>query len=132
MPSHHVAGTHTKQGEFPTRCLEVLLCKREVDIIVIVLLADLLKHTRDGRRPAEVRADGRLDAGAGTRKVLARLNAHTETAVDVLEVGTAEQRTGAEERERVVRRTGVVDGDVPEHVLGDLLGQVDVDTEEVG
>ena len=65
MPSHHVAGTHTKQGEFPTRCLEVLLCKREVDIIVIVLLADLLEHTRDGRRPAEVRAHGRLHAGAG-------------------------------------------------------------------
>lgn len=112
---------------------EVLLCEREVDMIIIVLLAHLLENTRDRRRSAKVRANGRLHAtGTGTREVLARLNAHTEAAVDVLEVGATEERAGAEERKRVVRGTSVVDSDIPHHVLVDLLRQVDVDAQEVG
>ncbi len=65
-------------------------------------------------------------------EVLPRGDCLAHAAVDRLPVRAPEHGASAEERERVVLRAGVVDGDVPEHVLADLLRQVDVDTQEVG
>ena len=70
--------------------------------------------------------------GVGAREVLTTLNGQAHAGVDRLPVGTTEHGTGTKQRERVVLRASVVDSDVPEHVLGDLLGEVDVDAEEVG
>ena len=39
---------------------------------------------------------------------------------------------GAKEGQRVIGCTSVIDCDVPKHVLFNFLGQVDIDTEEVG
>ena len=50
----------------------------------------------------------------------------------MLPVGAAKHRAGAEQGKRVVRRPRIVDRDVPQHVLADLLREIDVDTQEVG
>ena len=76
-------------------------------------------------------ADSGAELRLGSREVLAVLNRHTKTRVDALPVRAAEQSTRTQEGERVVCRTSVVDGDVPQHVLVDLLRQVDVDAQEV-
>lgn len=73
-----------------------------------------------------------LELGLGTRQVLAGLNSRPHLLVDVLPVGTAEHRARAEQGERVVRRARIVDRDVPQHVLADLLREINVDTQEVG
>jgi hypothetical protein len=53
-------------------------------------------------------------------------------SVDRHPVRTTEHGAGAEEGEGVVLGTGIIDGDVPQHVLADLLREVDVDAQEVG
>ena len=73
-----------------------------------------------------------LELRVGARKVLASLDRLAHAAVDVLPVWTAEHGARTEERERVVFSTGIVDCNVPEHVLGNLLREIDVDTQEVG
>ena len=77
-------------------------------------------------------ADVGLELRTGAREVLTALDGLAHAGVDRLPVRTSEHSASAKERKRVVLSARVVDGDVPEHVLGDLLGQIDVDTEEVG
>ena len=76
--------------------------------------------------------DGRLELRVRTRKVLAVLNGLAHAAEDVLPVRAAEHGAGTEQRQRVIFSAGVVNSNVPEHVLGDLLREVDVDAKEVG
>jgi len=66
------------------------------------------------------------------REIITRLNRHPNPAVDPLPVGASIHGAGAQERERVVVCASVIDSDVPEHVVGDLLRQVDVNAQEVG
>ena len=80
----------------------------------------------------DTHADTGLELGVSAGEVLAALDRLGHAAVDRLPVGAAEHGAGAEERERVVLGARVVHGDVPEHVLADLLREVDVDTQEVG
>ena len=77
-------------------------------------------------------SDSRLELRVGAGQILAGLNGLTHTAVDALPVRATEHGSGTEEGQRVVFRTGVVDRDVPKHILADLLGEVDVDAQEVG
>lgn len=69
--------------------------------------------------------------GVGAREVLAALDRRAHARVDGLPVGTTEHRASAKESERIILGARIVDSDVPEHVLRDLLGQVDVDAEEI-
>ena len=80
----------------------------------------------------EIGTDGRLELRLASREVLTVLDRRPQAQVDALPVRTTEHGTSAEKRERVILSTGIVDGDVPEHVLADLLGEVDVDTQEIG
>ena len=86
--------------------------------------------------------------GVGAREVLTTLNGQAHAGVDRLPVGTTEQGTRPEQSQRVVVCTGIVDRDVPQHVLCsfvsndwlirdnmrtvNLLREVDVDAQEVG
>ena len=63
----------------------------------------------------------------GSREVLATLNCLAHPRIYRLPVGSTEHGPRAEKREWVVLCSGVVDRNVPQHVLADLLGQVDVD-----
>ena len=72
-----------------------------------------------------------LQLGVGTRQVLTGLDSLPHATVDALPVGAAEHGTRAEKGKRIVLSTCVVHGDVPQHVLVDLLGEIDVDTQEV-
>lgn len=76
--------------------------------------------------------NSRLELRVGAGKILSALNSLAHTPKDVLPVRTAEHSARAEERQRVVFGASIVDGNVPEHILGDLLCEVDVDTQEVG
>jgi hypothetical protein len=115
-----------------TTQLEVLLCKRELNRCAGVIDTGLLEGLCDGARAAEVGRDLGLELRIAAGNVLPGLNGLFQLAVDVGPVGAAEHGARAEERERVVVRAGVVDGDVPQHVFVDLLRQVNVDAEEVG
>ena len=67
-----------------------------------------------------------------SRDILTRLDGLPHLAVDSHPVGTTEHGTGAEESERIVLGTSIVDGNIPKHVFTNLLGQVNVDTQKVG
>ena len=82
--------------------------------------------------PQVTYSDLGLELGVGAGEVLAGLNGLAHATEDVLPVRAAEHGTRAEEGQRVVFSAGIVDGNVPEHVLADLLRQVDVDAQEVG
>lgn len=130
---------------------ETYLGESEVDRRAVGLLAGLLDSLREDARAAEVRLSSTLvshpatqkrpsydtypnlglELSVGTRDVLAALDGLAHARVDRLPVGAAEHGTSAKERKRVVLRARIVDSNVPEHVLRDLLGEVDVDTEEV-
>lgn len=58
-------------------------------------------------------ANGSLQLRLGAGQVLAGLDSRPHLLVDMLPVGTAEHRTGAEQGERVVSCTRIVDRDVP-------------------
>lgn len=77
-------------------------------------------------------ADLGLELRVGSGKVLSALDGLAHARVDRLPVGTTEHSAGTQESERVILSTGIIDGNVPEHVLSNLLGEVDVDAEEVG
>jgi len=111
--------------------LEVLLGKPEVDGSAAVVVAGHFEGLGDGTGTTEVRSDLGLELGRAAWEVLASLDRLPHLAVDGHPVGTAEHRAGTEERERVVLRAGVVDGDVPKHALVNLLREVDVDAQEV-
>lgn len=75
--------------------------------------------------------DSSLELRVGAGQVLTSLDCLAEAAVDSLPVGATEHGTGAEERKGIIRSSGIVDSNIPQHVLADLLGQVDVDAQEV-
>lgn len=77
-------------------------------------------------------ADPSLELGVSARKILTSLDGVAHAAVDGLPVGTTEHGPGAQESKRIVFSASVVDCNVPQHVLSDFLGKVDVDAEEVG
>lgn len=67
-----------------------------------------------------------------TGQVLTSLNRFFHTTIDSLPVRTAEHGTSTEESQWIILGTGIVDGNVPQHIFANLLGQVNVDTQEVG
>jgi hypothetical protein len=130
--NRHISNAQHGGKDERQRSSEVLLGEAELDVRVRLRLGSLLERLGDWRRPAEVRRNLGAELRVCAREVLAGLNGLAEARVDVLPVRTTEHSASAEERERVVRGTGVVDSDVPEHVLVDLLREVDVDAQEVG
>jgi hypothetical protein len=62
---------------------------------------------------------------------LSRFNCLTHAAIDGLPVGTTEHRTRAEQSQRIIICSGIVDSNIPEHVVGNLLREIDIDTKEV-
>lgn len=76
--------------------------------------------------------DLRLQLSAGARQVLAGLDGLTHATVDGFPVRAAEHGASTEKGQWVVLGTSIVDRNVPQHVLADLLGEVDVDAQEVG
>lgn len=62
---------------------------------------------------------------------MARLNCLAHTAIDRLPVGAAKHRTRAEQRKRIILGSSIVNGDIPEHVITNLLREVDIDAKEV-
>lgn len=77
-------------------------------------------------------SDGRLQLRVGAGEILPTLDGLAHATEDVLPVRTAEHGASAKECQRVILGASIVDGNVPEHVLGDPLREVDVDTQEVG
>ena len=128
----------------------MLLGKREVDVGTagrhrrvsngvskyIRLKTAVSPRVREGNsnstHATEISSDGRLELGLASREVLAIFDRRPQAQVDALPVRTTEHGTSTEKSERVIFGTGVVNGDVPEHILADLLGQIDVDTQKVG
>ncbi|SRR6266702_525570 len=76
-------------------------------------------------------SDGGLKLRVGSRNVLSRFNRLTHAAVNGLPIGATEHRTRTKQGQRVVICSSIVNGDVPEHVVSNLLRQIDVDTKEV-
>lgn len=74
----------------------------------------------------------RLQLRRAFRKILASLDSLFHLPVDCHPIGTSEHRAGAKESQRVVFSASAVDGNIPKHVFVDLLGEIDVDAEEVG
>ena len=97
----------------------------------MILVYDDSGQHGDVTYATEVSSDSGLELGLTAWEVLAVFNRRPETQVDTLPVRATEHRAGAEQRQRIILGTGVVNCDVPEHVLSNLLGQVNVDTEEV-
>ena len=72
-----------------------------------------------------------LELRRASREILARFNRLPQSGENALPVGASEHGPRAKQRQGVVLSTGIVDGDVPQHVLSNLLRQVDVDPEEI-
>ena len=64
-------------------------------------------------------------------KILASLNGLPDPGINRLPVWAAEHGTGAQKGQRIVLGAGIVDGNIPKHVLADLLRQINIDTKEV-
>jgi len=77
-------------------------------------------------------ADSGLELGCATGQVLAEFDCLPNATVDALPVWATKHGAGAEQCQRIVHGTGVVECNVPEHVFLDLLSQVDIDAKEVG
>jgi len=97
-----------------------------------VVDARLPQSLGDSTGSTEICPDPGFKLGCAARNVLSSFDCLSHLAVDGHPVRASEHGTGAEERKGVVLRAGIVNGDVPEHVLADLLSEVDVDTQEVG
>ena len=82
--------------------------------------------------PTEVSTDGGLQLGLAAWKVLSGFNGRPNSLIDGPPIRSTEHRAGTQQSQRVIFRTGIVDCNVPEHVLTNLLSEVDVDAEEVG
>ena len=63
---------------------------------------------------------------------MATLDGLLHATVDALPVGTSEHGASTEKGKGIILCTSIVDSNVPEHILADLLGEVDVNAEEVG
>jgi len=87
---------------------------------------------RQDVRATEVSSDCGLEGRLASREVLTSFDGHANTAVDRFPVWAAVHGARAKEGQWVKLGTGVVDGDVPQHILADLLGKVDVYAKEVG
>lgn len=76
------------------------------------------------------------DFGAELRrasgKVATILDGPLHPWVDGIPIRPSEHGTSTEEGQGVVFRSSVIDSDIPKHIFSNLLGQVDVDSEEIG
>ena len=66
------------------------------------------------------------------REIASAFNGHSNATVNGLPIRPTIHGTRAQKRQGVIFGTSIVYGDVPEHVVTDLLGQVNVDAQEVG
>jgi len=126
------AGYSAKLDIQKTARLKVLLGKCKLNIGTSMVVASLLDRLGEATRTAEVCPNFRLQLGGGSRQVLTRLNCHLHLSVDGLPIWASKHSTGAEKGQRIVIRAGIVNCDVPQHVLRDLLRKIDVDAKEVG
>jgi hypothetical protein len=55
-----------------------------------------------------------------------------DLAVNGHPVRTPEKRACPEQSERIVRGSGIINSNVPEHILADLLRQIHIDAQEIG
>lgn len=72
-----------------------------------------------------------LKLRVATRDILPRLDSLVDAPVYAHPVRTSEHCTGTEEREGIVFRASVVDCNIPQHILVDFLGEVNVDAKEI-
>lgn len=72
-----------------------------------------------------------LELCATTGNVLPRFNGLLHASVDSLPVGSSEHCAGTKESKWIVLSTCIIHCNIPEHVLVDLLGKIDIDAEEV-
>lgn len=72
-----------------------------------------------------------LDLTCATGQVLTNFNRLPDPTVNALPFRPTEYGAGAEQCQRIILGTSIVDCNVPKHVFVDLLGQVDIDAEEV-
>ena len=59
------------------------------------------------------------------------LNGTANTREDTFPVRSTVHGAGPEKSQRVILGTGVVNSDIPEHVVADFLSEIDIDTQEV-
>lgn len=96
-----------------------------------VVNTGFLESLGDSTGSTEVGPDFCFQLGCAAWDVLSALNGLSHLAINGHPVGAAKHGAGAEECERVVLCAGIIDGDVPKHVFVNLLGEVDVDAQEV-
>jgi len=83
-------------------------------------------------RTTEVGRNSSLELGFAARDVLTSFDGLTQVTIDSHPVGATEHGTRTEEGQWIVVSTSIIDSDIPQHVFADLLGEVDVDAQEVG
>lgn len=111
---------------------EMFLSKSEVHGGAGMVEGGFLDGLGEDAGATEVGSDLGLQLRLAARDILTSLNSLAHLTVNAHPVGATEHGTGAEESQGIVLGSGVVDCNVPQHVLADLLGKVDVDTKEVG
>lgn len=130
--------------------LEVLLGKREVNVgtagchsrvfngaskyirLKSAMSPELWEDNSNVTHTTEISTDGRLELRLASRQVLSVFDRRPQAQVDALPVRTTEHGTSTKKSQWVVLGTSVVNGDVPEHIFANLLGEIDVDTQEIG
>ena len=125
---HH----HTHTPPHSVLRLEMLLCKRELYRGRVGGEGGLSDRPGQPGRTTEVGPHPGLQLARRAGQVRPALDRAPDVAVDHLPVRSAVHRPRPEERERVVFRPRVVHHNVPHRRLIELLGEVDVDPEEVG
>jgi len=91
--------------------------------------AGFLDGFRQDAGTAEIRCHFCRQLCLASWNILASLNCLLHLTIHRHPVGTTEHGTSAKEGQRVIC-TRVIDCDVPEHVLFNLGGQLDIDTKE--
>lgn len=130
--------------------LEMLFGKGELDAGVGVFNGGLLDSLGERTRSTEVSltkglvcvkgtisdkrtySDSGLELRVGTGDVLTTFHSLPDTTVDCVPIWATEHGARAEQGQGVVVGTNFIDSDIPQHIIIDLLRQVDVDTQEVG
>ena len=113
--------------------IQRVTCLRESkpDGISSRLLRCFLYRLRQRAGTAEICANSDLRLRLDFRKIRSVINGLPHLAENRHPIRPPERGAAAEEGERIVLRSNVVDNDVPQHIFTDLLGKVDVDPEEV-
>jgi len=76
-------------------------------------------------------SDFGLQLRGAPRDVLSSLDSLLHPPVDGHPIGSPKHRARAQESQWVVLCASIVDSNIPQHVLVDLLGEVDADAEEI-